>query len=87
MIELESVVSLAPSARLRASFSSLLEVRKTVAPCILAKASAKTETPPVPRIAIVSPALMRAASTTASHAVSAAQGKVAASSKLRCAGM
>ena len=47
------------------------------------KGEAKHETPPVPRMAIVSPALMPPVSTKAFHAVSAAQGKVAASAKLR----
>ena len=58
----------------------------TVAPCIFAICRAKSETPPVPCTRTVWPARRWPCSTSAFHAVSAAQGSVAASSKLRCAG-
>ena len=74
------MVSSAPSWRARASFSSLLEVAMTRAPCSLAIWMAKTDTPPVPSVRMVSPALIRPTCTSAFHAVTAAHGSVAASS-------
>ncbi len=52
----------------------------TVAPASFANWSAKRETPPVPWRRTVSPGLMPPLSTSAFQAVTAAQGKVAASS-------
>ena len=57
------------------------------APASLANWMAKMETPPVPWVSTVSPGLIPPPTTSACQAVSAAQGKVAASSKLRCSGM
>jgi hypothetical protein len=52
----------------------------TRAPHILANWRANKETPPVPWVRITSPGLTAPTLTTAPQAVSAAQGKVAASS-------
>jgi len=46
----------------------------------LANCSANSETPPVPCVTTTEPGLIAPCSTTADHAVSAAQGKVAAAS-------
>jgi hypothetical protein len=77
----------APSDRALASFSLLLEVTMTRAPIILANWSAKIDTPPVPWTSTVSPAFTPPRVTRAFHAVSAAQGNVAASSSVRWEGV
>ncbi len=60
----------------------------TFAPAALANCMACTETPPVPRQSTVSPAFTRFPSTiSALHAVTPAQGSVAASSNERPAGI
>ena len=81
------MVCQAPKASAFSSFSSLDEVMMTRAPSRVAKESAIMETPPVPRSSTVSPALTRPCSTTLFHAVSAAQGRVAASAKERWEGV
>ena len=70
----------APSALARSSFSSLLDVTMLRAPAATANCRAKIDTPPVPRISTVSPAFMLPRLTMLCHAVTAAQGSVAASS-------
>src|SRR4051794_38131858 len=77
----------APRAFARCSLSSLDEVTITAAPASFANCSAKIDTPPVPCTKTVSPGRMRASSKSARQAVSAAQGNVAASSKVRLEGM
>ncbi len=52
----------------------------------LGELAAKSETPPVPWIRTVSPALRRPAANKAFHAVTVAQAKSRPSSKLRCSG-
>src|SRR6185295_8416252 len=74
----------APSWCTRASFPSLLDVAMTRAPNALANWSAKSETPPVPWMSTVSPALMLPAKTSACAAVTAAHGSVAPSSSVCC---
>ncbi len=70
-------------ATARCSFSSLLLVRMVFAPFILAICSPKMLTPPVPSSSTVSCGPMFPVLTSACHAVTPAQGKVAASSKLK----
>src|SRR5690554_7857939 len=77
---------LAPSATAFASLSSELEVMITSAPRALANCSPKIETPPVPWHTTTSPARTEPDSASAFQAVSAAHGRVAASSKLRYSG-
>ena len=75
-----NIVSLAPSLRIRPSFASLDDVTIVLAPIALQNCCAKTETPPVPSKTTVSPAITGLGSVKACQAVSAAQGRVAASS-------
>ena len=70
----------------RSSFSSLDEVMIALAPAARASCRPKTDTPPVPSSSAVSPARRAVASKRPCQAVSAAQGRVAASSKERCSG-
>ena len=58
--------------------ASLDVVATTRAPSLLANCSANSETPPVPCVTTTEPGLTAPCSTTADHAVSAAQGKAAA---------
>ena len=80
------MVSSAPSARARPSFSSEDDVTITRAPWAFANCSAKSETPPVPstRAVLCGP---KAALRTARQAVVAAIGRVAASASDKCAGV
>jgi len=63
-------------------FSAELEVANTRAPAARASCSAKIETPPVPCTSTLPPGVSLAASKSACHAVTPAQGSVAACSKL-----
>jgi hypothetical protein len=76
----------APSASARSSFASLLEVMITRAPISFANWSAKSDTPPVPCVSTTSPGLTAPLTARAFQAVTAAQGKVAACSSVRCSG-
>src|ERR1700730_10620364 len=80
------MASEAPSALSRSAFSAVEVVAITRAPKTRANCSAKTETPPEPWIRTVSPAVTRRWPVSATQAVTAAQGGVAASSKDRWLG-
>src|ERR1700694_3507177 len=69
------------------SFSSLLDVAITRAPVSLANCRANNDTPPLPSVTTVSPGFRRPSEIRACQAVTAAQGKVAASSNERCSGI
>jgi hypothetical protein len=80
------IVSSAPSPRTRSSFAGVEEVAITRAPAALAICSASSETPPVPSTSTLAPARTATCPIiSAFHAVTPAQGSVAASSKLRLA--
>src|ERR1700724_1535271 len=78
---------LAPRFLARASFSSLDDVMTTCRPIAWGSCSPKIETPPVPCIRTVWPAMTLPCSTKACHAVTAPQGNVAPSSTDRGAGI
>src|ERR1700694_24193 len=79
----QSTTSSAPTSFKRAPSAALRTVVITRAPRSLASWSANTATPPGPCVSTVSPARTPA---SADHAVTATQGSVAASSKVRCRG-
>ena len=60
------------------ALASLDVVATTGAPSLFANCTANSETPPVPCVRTTEPGLTAPCSTTAVHAVSAAQGNVAA---------
>src|SRR5260370_6144529 len=80
------MTSAARSALSRSAFSAVEVVAITRAPKTRANCSAKTETPPEPWIRTVSPGVTRRWPVSATQAVTAAQGRVAASSKDRWLG-
>jgi hypothetical protein len=65
----------------RSAFSAVDVVAITRAPKIRANCRANTDAPPEPWVRTVSPAVTRRSRVRATHAVTAAHGKVAASSK------
>ena len=75
-----------PERRQAAQRSALDDVTITRAPNSLANCSAKVDTPPAPCSSTVIPGSKGAAPHSACQAVTAAQGRVAPSAKLRCAG-
>jgi hypothetical protein len=69
-----------PSTLSRSAFSAVEVVAITLAPKSWANCSAKTETPPEPCVKTESPAVTRRCPVSATQAVTAAHGRVAASS-------
>src|SRR6266446_7195235 len=80
------MTSEAPSALSLSAFSAVEVVAITRAPKTRANCRAKTETPPEPCVKTVSPAVTRRCPVSATQAVTAAHGNVAASSKERWLG-